>query len=183
MLVPHFQGTAHRTEGLKSVLVIHDATKVLFALEDDQRDGLGRMGNQQGFIALPALVLSDDAEHRPLGLAGLDVWTHDAEPNAKKRRSWGRIPADRWLNCIFEAGRYAREDVRPVHVIDSEAESYKLFFTITERGEGFVVRFRKQRNVALQEADDAFVNVADAADKLDGIFEVDVPLSARKATQ
>lgn len=109
MLVPHFEATAERSAGLKSVLVIHDATKMLYPLEDDLRDGLGRHGNKQGFIALPALVLSGDGKNKPLGLAALDAWTEDSEPvkpgskGAKARQSWGRIEGDRWLGSIYEA--------------------------------------------------------------------------------
>jgi hypothetical protein len=186
MLVPHFQETARRAENLKTALVIHDITKILYEFDGDEREGLRRMGNQQGFNALPALMLSGDGDNQPLGLAALDTWTHDAQETRSKRkrppRSWGRVPSDRWLNSVTEAARYARGSVRRIHVIDSEAEGYRIFFTILQRDEGFVIRFRKQRNVALDGADE-FINVTEAADKLDGVFELGVPISARKATR
>jgi hypothetical protein len=192
MAVPHYQGTARRSEEYESVLVIHDASNAAYPLDEDLRDGLGTMGNlQQGFRFLPALVLSGDGQNKPLGLAAMDAWaedTHAVKVNRSgrkesRRTSWGRIDADRWLNSVTEAGRYARKGVRSIHVIDAEGEGYKLFSTILARQEGFVVRFRKQRLVALAEDPNEFMRISEAANKLEGVLEVTVPLCARKASR
>jgi hypothetical protein len=188
MLVPHFEATAARSAGFKSIIVIHDTTRVLYSLEDDLRAGLGRHGNKQGFMALPALVLGGDGDNVPLGLAAFDAWTEDSEPSTarpkrkKARQNWGRVGADRWLDSIYEASRYAREDVHQLHVIDAEGEGHKLFAKTIELGHGFVVRFRRQRNVALDTDPSEFIKVAKAADRLEGIVEEEVPLLARKAS-
>lgn len=188
ILVPHFKATARRASEFRRVLVIHDGSAVTYALGGEFRQGLGRLESGQGFKLMPALALSGDGSNQPLGLLAMHTWVQDAEQanpkkksgKKKRRKSWGRIAADRWLRSISESGAHTSKDTRLVHVIDAEGEGYKLFHAVIERGEGFVVRFRKERTVATDEDPTAFVKVSEAAKDLEGLLEVDVDVSERK---
>ena len=112
--------------------------------------------------------MSGDGANRPLGLLASHTWVEDEgefhpkkKSGAKKtQKSWGRVGADRWIRSITEAGDRVGESVRCVHVIDAEAGGFKLFSTVIERGEEFVVRFRKHHNVAFEETPEQFVPIA-----------------------
>lgn len=185
VIVPHFQETARRSEEYETVLILEDATKILYPLGKNLHAGLGQMGYRQGFAALPALVLSGDGRNKPLGISAIHTWVDGADRDRKKkgRPNWGRVSCDHWLESVSESGRYARKGVRRIHVIDAEGDTHKLFARILDRGEGFVVRFSKQRTVALDTEPNDFVKLGEAAQQLKGRFEVLVPVSARKESR
>ena len=182
MLVPHFQATARRSKEYDTVLVIHDVSKILFTLGEDLHEGLGQWGYKQGFAALPALVLSGDGKNRPLGIGAIHSWVHDVDRTRTKkgRTGWGHVSCDHWDESVEEYRRYAPKDVRAIHVADSEGMAQKLFQRILDRKDGFVIRFAMNRTVALESDPDNFVKIGDAANQLEGLIEVTVPVSPRR---
>src|SRR4051794_39879167 len=67
ILAPHFKATGRRATECGRTLVLHDVTAITYALDEDFREGLGRLEGGQGFKLLAALALSGDGSNRPLG--------------------------------------------------------------------------------------------------------------------
>src|SRR5581483_1180204 len=83
VLQSHAERAADRARTTPTVLAVHDGTDLVYSLEDQLRDGLGRLGNQQGIQALVSFAISfcEDSEslthnddHEPLGVVACQTW-------------------------------------------------------------------------------------------------------------
>jgi hypothetical protein len=133
LLAPHAKQTVQRMEEVAGrPLVVVDKTAFVFKGECE-RDGLERLGvTRHGFDAFFALAVS--SQRKPLGVLAVD-------PIDANR---GRSGTDAWLPVIDASAKYA-DGLRPIYVIDREADAYGLFSAFIEHSRDFVIRVAHDR--------------------------------------
>jgi hypothetical protein len=133
LLAPHGAQTVVRAKALgERPLVVIDKTSFVFPGEAE-REGLERLGkNRHGFDAFCALAVSQ--ARRPLGVLAL-------EPLDKAQ---GRAGADEW-EATVDASASCIEELRPIYVMDREADAYALFASLIANRRDFVVRVASDR--------------------------------------
>jgi hypothetical protein len=98
------------------------------------------------------------------------------------KHSGRREPADReslrWHELAAEVGNRLRGHTRVIHLMDSEADSYRLFAQLVAAGDGFVIRMRSDRRIVAPEP--ASFRVDERMAKAEELFVREVPLSTRK---
>lgn len=176
VLAPHFRQTARRASSHEDVLVVHDTTQFEFG-GDSKREGLGRLIRPgQGFLGHFALAISADGDREPLGLLNLEtMFRHDkAIPRKQRRAKDNRGESARWLRSIGAAEALLDDDVRAIHVMDREADSYAILSTLEEAGSSYVIRSFQDRVLADDET-----RLRAAAKTAKRSFDREVPLSRR----
>jgi hypothetical protein len=135
----------------KRVLVLHDKTDVSCPSAEPNEVGHLQTG-KAGFYVQHAFCVSADSEHRPLGMLWSDIWGRSQRSLARKRNLSGpefakleHRESDRWLESITESQLWAEGCDEVVHVMDREADFFRLFEHMTDLGAGFVVRLRHDR--------------------------------------
>ena len=133
LLSPHAAQTVVRARALgERPVVAIDKTSFVFPGEAD-REGLDRLGkNRHGLDAFCALAIS--RARQPLGVLAL-------EPLDKAQ---GRSGADDWDVAIGAAASHI-EELRPIYVMDREADAFALFASLIAKGRDFVVRVASDR--------------------------------------
>ncbi|HSN24745.1 MAG TPA: IS4 family transposase [Kofleriaceae bacterium] len=187
---PHQRETAARMGEASCVLVAHD-TSAISMCGEAMREGLGEIsgGSQCGFYLHASLAI-DEARMRPLGVPSYITWTR--EPGVRKRgagekRCGSETAADtqsearRWLLCAQAVADVAGPQTaqRIVHVMDSEADSFRLQRELRELGQRYVIRLGQDRRVV----DESAAKVVDKMTNAPIRSAFDVPLSARKGKQ
>jgi transposase-like protein/DDE family transposase len=180
ILEPHIAATTRRAAAERVIIAAHDTTEFRFG---GDREGLGWINTSgaQGFFGHFALALTADGTRRPLGVIGMQiVMRHGAPKNTK--HSERRAPSDReslrWHELAAEVGNRLREHARVIHVMDREADSYRLFAQLIAAGDGFVIRMRSDRRIVAPEP--ASFRVDERMAKAEELFVRKVPLSTRK---
>jgi len=151
LIAPHLDATAGRAADEEAaVLVLHDTTELRFG-GDQRREGLGTLPLAgQGFFGHFALVVSGDGERRPLGIGGIDLVVRADGPARRlhevdyvKRKAMDR-ESDRWGEMVAEV--HARlGGLRPIHVMDREADDFELLRQMVGADCRFVVRLNESR--------------------------------------
>jgi hypothetical protein len=184
----HVEQTYERIAQETTVIVAHDTTEVEYQGEV-VRDGLSRIkGNDQGFLAHFALALTADGSRRPLGVAAFVPWVRPAHKTATKdgkKRSGGDYAKDdsreslRWGQTVEEVSLRAR-GASLIHVMDREADAYPLLAQLKEGNHRFVIRLCKDRVVRKEDCEQELPGLLfETLRKVEGVFELDVPLSRR----
>jgi hypothetical protein len=158
------------------VLVVHDTTQFEFG-GDSKREGLGRLIRPgQGFFGHFSLATAADGDREPLGLLSLEtVFRHDeAIPRKQRKAKDNRGESARWQRGISAAEALLDEDVRAIHVMDREADSYTILSSLEEAGRSYVIRSFQDRVLADHET-----RLRAAAKAAKRSFEREVPLSRR----
>jgi hypothetical protein len=188
----HAEQSYERIAQESTVIVAHDTTEVAYEGEV-MREGLSRLrGGDQGFLAHVALAIAGDGSRRPLGVVAFSPWVRDGAKTSKKngRRLTGAEYAKvaekesvRWWDTVQEVDLRAR-GASLIHVMDREADAYPLLAQLQKNGHRFVVRLCKDRAVHTEEQgeEDATQLLKEAVRKLEGLFELDVPIARRKGT-
>jgi hypothetical protein len=186
----HVEETYERIAQEETVIVAHDTTEMTYQGEV-VRAGLSRLrGGDQGFLAHVALAITGDGARRPLGVAAFFPWVRTGPTRSKKangkKLSGGDYAkqtdkeSERWRESVDEVNLRAR-GASVIHVMDREADAYPLLAHLVARSSRFVVRLSKDRTVR---AEDAATEdrLKQAARKIDGLFELDVPISRRASS-
>lgn len=134
------------------VLVLHDTTDVTCpAAEPDEVGFLPT--SKAGFYVHHALCVSAASPTKPMGM----LWSH---VYGRAQRSQGRSrralcgpelakledrESDRWLEGASEAHVWTLGCTEVVHVMDREADSFRVFEHMSELGANFVIRVRHDR--------------------------------------
>lgn len=165
--------------GAKRVLVLHDTTDVACPCAEQEEVGHLQTG-KAGFYVHHAFCVSADSENRPLGMLWSDIWGRPQRSLARKRNLSGpelaklkHRESDRWLESITEAHLWAEGCDQVVHVMDREADFFRLFEHMTDLGADFVVRLRHDRATEESRLTERLV---DAPIKMERLVE----LSSRK---
>jgi hypothetical protein len=133
LLSPHAAQTVVRAKALRDRPVVAiDKTSFVFPGETE-REGLERLGqNRHGLDAFCALAVA--RTRQPLGVLAL-------EPLEKAQ---GRSGADAWDVAIDVAASHI-EELRPIYVMDREADAFALFSSLIAKSRDFVVRVASDR--------------------------------------
>lgn len=185
VLSPHLAQTAALMGEVSGpVIVAHDTTEFCFR-GDTRRDGLGKLpGDRQGFFGHFALALTRSADNlRPLGVIGFSSTFRDDVPKGKwslsRTRHDPNCEGRRWWRLV-EKSEYelGNSHVRPIHVMDREADSYLLLSQLIERECRFVIRAHHDRRLFDDEGS-AFTPQSTCTSK-HVVLERSVPISPRK---
>jgi|SRR5271166_3236892 len=137
LLEPHVAATALRMQSREVVLAVHDTTTMSFR-PDGQRQGLGRLRSAgQAFFAHFCLAVAGDGTREPLGVLGLSAHVRDGRSDKANER-------DRWCEQV-EAVSKRIDPKRVIHVMDREADDYRLLMLLSEGGHRFVIRLAVDR--------------------------------------
>jgi len=185
----HAEQSYERIAQEPTVIVAHDTTEVAYEGEVT-REGLARLrGGDQGFLAHVALAIAGDGSRRPLGVVAFSPWVRDGAKTSKKngRKLGGSDYAKvldkesaRWWETVQEVALRAR-GASLIHVMDREADAYPLLTQLQQNNHRFTVRLCKDRAVRAedQSEEDTTQLLKEAVRKLEGIFELDVPIARR----
>ena len=189
----HAQRAAERARQAGDVVVIHDTTSIETRFADPSEVGYLNTG-RSGYLAHFSLAIGVEPHRSPIPFGVLSVQTDfrtdPPKPRGKKKSSSKSGSATarsttksylRWQRGIEASADALGDDVRVIHVADREADSYPLFHTVTQLGQGCVFRIRNDRRArpADDELDDDWSLLSEIASGLQGKFERMVPLSKR----
>lgn len=138
----------------KRVLILHDTTDIECPSADPDDVGYLQTG-APGFYVHHALCIREDATELPLGMLWSQLWGRPQQSKHRGRKVPGGTLAkleeresDRWLEGVSEAHLWAEGCERVVHVMDREADSYRLFEHMDQLSADFVVRMRHDRRTS-----------------------------------
>jgi hypothetical protein len=174
------QSTHERALEKRRILAIHDTTDVECPSADPDEVGYLQTG-KPGFYVHHALAVAVDDVISPLGMLWSQLWGRAQRSTQRGNNVPGSTLAklqeresDRWLEGVSEATAWAQGCEQVIHVMDREADNYRLFEHLRLLGTDFVVRMRHDRRV-----DDG--SVTEALFEAPVKFRRTVPLSRRRA--
>jgi hypothetical protein len=132
LLAPHARQTIARAhaDGGRPLLIV-DTTEFVFTGEAE-RDGLDRLGsNRHGFEAF--VVLATTENRAPLGVMSISIV-----------EGRGRVSAEQWAGALDGAAE-GLSSLKPICVIDREADAYELFNFLLATKRDFVIRVAHDR--------------------------------------
>jgi hypothetical protein len=173
ILRPHWEATRKRSEAEGDFLIIHDSTKFLYRY-DGEREGLGRVkrtsvGGKQAFFAHLSLAIAADGTRRPLGIVGFKTWIRGPEATG--------LECQRWEEQIRLTSAQLQAAKTAIHVMDREADDYRMFDSLMRDGHRFVARCQFNRNL---ETELGIEKLYDVLARASATAERDVPLTKRK---
>lgn len=163
----------------RRVLVLHDTTDISCPAAEPEEVGFLQTG-KAGFFVHHALCVSADESRLPLGILWSQLWGRPQRSRGHSRKLSGpelakfaERESDRWLEGVTEAELWAAGCEQVVHVMDREADAYRMFEHMEQLGADFVIRLRHDRRL-----EDGYLaeELACAPVKL----HREVPLSARE---
>jgi hypothetical protein len=148
ILAPHVRATVCRVIATGAVLVPHDTTEVRPCGQAD----VGWLNRRvRGFLAHFAIALSDDNTRRPLGVLGLRTLVRSRDPKDRSTRRRRRFDAEseerRWIDLVDDIEAQIAGRASAIHIMDCEADSYRLFCALVAQDRRFVVRMTFDRRV------------------------------------
>lgn len=183
LLEPHLEATAARARLCSDVLVLHDTTEFRFE-GMKRREGLGKLaGDGQGFFGHFALVVTE-RDRAPLGLGGVVAYTREPKGRDRGRMSESERaewPSEsvRWGELIGDVHRRIG-DLRPIHVMDREADDFVLFQDMCRAGMRFVARMNVARKRgATADANESALPIDALAERAPIVATREVVLSSR----
>ena len=187
ILAPHLTATRERCRALGEVLVIHDTTEHSFT-GDQPRAGLTPLGaRRQGFWLHAAVAVSAEGLRAPLGVVAVAPFTRQPRAVDAPRPSWRERFANptkesrRWGDGVAAVRTLFGEEIRAIHVMDREGDSYELFAALLARQERFVVRLAYDRRVVPDTTAGDPQTLRAAVPHTDALFEREVDVTPRRA--
>jgi hypothetical protein len=164
IVAPHVRQTAKRAQQYETVVVAHDTVEFRFGGRRD-RDGLtrGRSGSadagaraKQGYWCQFSLAVAPDEHRAPLGVVAIEPWARGEQTPTKLRKKGtsyaeaSQLPSeqDRWKRSVDRAAEQLADRDCAIHVMDSEADDYRLLAQLTDDSTRFVVRMCYDRVLA-----------------------------------
>jgi hypothetical protein len=145
--------TRRRALEARRVLALHDTTDVTCQAAEPDEVGFLSTG-KAGFFVHHALCVSAADPKNPLGILWSEVWGRPKRTrNLSRKRSGQQLAkleereSDRWLEGATEAQLWAQGCEQVVHVMDREADSFRLFEHMQQMGADFIVRLRHDRRL------------------------------------
>jgi hypothetical protein len=178
VLAPHVARTVSRVANCaEPIVVAHDTTE--FGFGGEARIDLGRLLQQgRGFYGHFALAVGGREIRDPLGVLALKVIVRDEERVTESAVARHRNPDKeqrRWLELAEEVEAALEGCIKPIHVMDREADSYEIFDGMMSAGRRFVIRLTHNRVLQGGES-----KLFDELKQVEGIAEREVPLGHRK---
>lgn len=134
------------------VLVLHDTTDIGCPSAKAEEVGFLQTG-KAGFFVHHALCVSGK-DRRPLGVVWSQLWGRPSRSLRGKKMPSSQLAklaereSDRWLEGLTEAHLWTEGCEEVIHVMDREADSFRLFQHMQALGADFVVRLRNERALA-----------------------------------
>lgn len=185
LIEPHIVATQARCAALGEVLVVHDTTDMVFAGET-ARPGLAPLGKgRHGFWLHAALAVSADGVRAPLGLVSLAPFVRKTHPVGAPKSDAQRFADPNkesrcWADGVAAVrGRFG-DEIRAIHLMDREGDSYELFAAMIQHDDRFVVRLNHDRRLMPDGDDAASEKLSDALPRTAPICERQVLLSPRR---
>lgn len=162
----HFEETAKRIEQAGEVIVCHDTTTYTPASASAEGGFYEITSNNYGLYIHLALASSLD-NGLPLGvLAGRvvdprPVQTVTDKSGQTRKRSSKSLWKDpnkqsrRWFETVLEAEERLAQQTKPLHVFDTEADSYETFAELDKAQSRFICRLKHDRASGSQACEDA----------------------------
>lgn len=177
MLGPHVRQTVVRSSACKTVIVAHDTTE--FSFGASRRDDLGfvAQGESYGFFGHFALAVEANEARTPLGVVAFEMLRRDQKKKTKKAKTAKDDPGNEFLRWgrVVEAAEQELASIRPIHVMDREADSYELMAKLVENGTRFVIRLSQStRRVSTEPA-----TVGEVIERARTTVHREVPIAAR----
>jgi hypothetical protein len=143
ILVSHVEATRRRGEEAGDFLIIHDSTMFSYRF-DAEREGLGRAwvsGDKttKAFFAHISLAVAADGTRRPLGVAAFKTWVRGPSRSG--------VECERWEEQIRSASMRLRAQKNAIHVMDREADDYRMFHALARDGHRFIARSHFDRRL------------------------------------
>ena len=153
-LVGAFQQATHeRALEKKRILAIHDTTDIECPAADPDEVGYLQTG-KPGFYVHHALAAAVDDVTAPLGVLWSQLWGRAQRTTKRGSNLPGSALAllqeresDRWLEGVSEAAAWAEGCEQVIHVMDREADNYRLYEHLHQLSADFIIRMRHDRRV------------------------------------
>lgn len=136
------------------VLVVHDTTDVACPSATADEVGFLQTG-KPGFYVHHALAI-DEAHGLPLGVVWSQLWGRAKRSRGRggRHRAGSELAkqaereSDCWLEGAAEAHAWTARCEQVVHVMDREADNYRLLAEMSELGAHYVIRMRHNRSTS-----------------------------------
>lgn len=180
MMEPVQLAARERALEKRRILALHDTTDISCPSAEPEEVGYLQTG-KPGFYVHHTLCVACDDVIAPLGVLWSQLWGRAQQSTGRGRRVPGselakrdQRESDRWLEAVVEAQLWAEGCDQVIHVMDREADSFRVFECFHQLQTDFIVRLRHDRRV-----EDGFMTEAlyDAPVRL----RRTVPLSPRRA--
>ncbi|HEV8320021.1 MAG TPA: IS4 family transposase [Myxococcota bacterium] len=187
VLSPHVKATVARSEG-RSFAIVHDSSDFTFSGPAGESLGFIPRTSQRGFVGHFALAVGEQGE--ALGVLGVETLFFEKRVRGVVRRN--RVAAAmayrrkrdkaslRWDRMIDRPRELVPEGATAIHVMDCEADNYRLFALMLAAGDRFVVRVRHDRRPARVDEETPWASVSDVAERAEFRCEREVELSRRR---
>jgi hypothetical protein len=187
ILQPHVAATVNRVAKQKHVAVVHDSTNFVFDGPAAESMGFIPTTTQRGFLGHFALAVTDDG--RALGALHVETMFFENYIRGviRKNRSAATLmyvkrkdkASLRWDRGIAQTRAVLPTDTVAIHIMDREADNYRLFASMVAGGDRFIVRAKNHRR-ARPDADEPWQTIGDVAKSATYVCKRKVPLSRRR---
>jgi hypothetical protein len=172
ILEPHIRQTVSRCRD-RAVIAAHDTTVFCYAAGSKRR-GLGAHRGTQEFRAHVTVAVSADETRDPLGVLACDTFVRrgDGGDGSEGRRWFRQADAVSKLDDLDPA--------QVIHVMDREADDFRTFVDLKERGHRFVVRCASLDRL-LDNVEDTPMRLREALAHIQVQTTRHVPITSRRA--
>jgi Transposase DNA-binding/Transposase DDE domain len=185
ILQPHVAATAARLAE-RTVAVVHDTTDFVFSGVSGESLGYIPTTAQRGFLGHFALAVGDDGD--VLGVLGIETLFFEKRIRGVIRKNRSKVSyaknkdraSLRWDRGVERARNLIPKSASAIHVMDCEADNYRLFDAMIAAGDRFVIRVRHDRRGARTDESQPWEQLSDVAERATHVCEREVPLSKRK---
>lgn len=184
---PHIEATTARSTG-RTIAIVHDSTDFAFSGVSGETLGFIPRTSQRGFMGHFALAVGDQGD--ALGVLGFETLFFEERIRGvvRKNRSAAtkryRQKVDkaslRWDRMVEQTRALVPSTTTAIHVMDCEADNYRLFAMMVGAGDRFVIRARHDRRPARSGPDGEWATVGGVAEAATFRCQREVPLSKRR---
>lgn len=137
----------------KSILVLHDTTDIECTAAEPEEVGFLQTG-KPGFYVHHSLAVTEGETPLPMGILWSQLWGRAQRSKGRPYNLSGPALAklkeresDRWLEGMRESHLWTEECQQVVHVMDREADFFRVFELAEHLDSDFVIRLRHNRSV------------------------------------
>lgn len=183
VLGPHVGATLARASMAGVCLIVHDTTELDYA-GIQPRAGLGRTsGSDSGFLAHVSLAVCADGTRVPLGVLAIDTFARTGAQKEKtgsdRRRSDLTRESLRWERQVMRCESFRGDRFDAIHVMDREADIYRLMATAADENVRYVIRAAQDRVIELDDEDEEMGKLFGVARQLPQQITREIELSER----
>jgi hypothetical protein len=183
ILEPHRRATVVRASSHRCVGMAHDTTQFAFQNASGKALGVLPSTGQRGFFCHVALAVAPDGA--ALGVLGMEPYFFETNgtdlvtgrPRLMKK---AESTSARWTRMADEAAAQLPEGTEAIHLMDREADDYKVVAELVAAQQRFVIRVQKRTRPACADGSVEWETVQDIARRATYRCERLVALSKRR---